>query len=184
MYILNSFWETFSTSQGSNLDFLIWFISLSRWSHSASVIFRSGLLLTYCIFPPISNCSSHMWERKWWNNDSLQPWWGCLSASGVRDIVWIDEIMNTKLNITISRSRANPELLVHKLDVHKISPNTKHLHIFLSRYMNEEKLIFLLQQIFIKNEPSLVFYSHKGEYDIAILWFYCITVFIIIKMQQ
>ena len=32
-----------------------------------------------------------------WNNECLQPWWGCISASGVEDIAQIDGIMNAEI---------------------------------------------------------------------------------------
>ena len=54
--------------------------------------------MTWWDSSPLILYSSHVRRRvgERWNNECLQPWWGCISASGVGDIVRIDGIINAE----------------------------------------------------------------------------------------
>ena len=64
-------------------------VILEKSSQSDTFSWRTGMTGLFS-----SHVSRRVGER--WNNECLQPWWGCISASGVGDIVRIDGITNAE----------------------------------------------------------------------------------------
>ena len=84
---------------------------------------------------------------KRWNDDCLQPWWGCISASGVGNIVLINGIMNAEKYREILMHDAIPSgkgLIGNGLEVFQCHSDSKHT-------ANVNEIIFGGKKLLIKH---------------------------------
>ena len=84
-----------------------------------------------------------------WNNECLQPWWGCISVSGVGDIVQIDGIINAEKYIQVLIHSAIPsgKCLIGNTFIFQCHNDPKHtanaVKSYLERNIADKTLTFM-----------------------------------------
>ena len=95
---LSVFYQLFFSPNMISLALVVCLGSLWYWKIKSFPIrhcWRNGMMGLFSSYPGFfSHVRRRVGER--WNNECLQPWWGCISASAAGDTVWIDGIMNAE----------------------------------------------------------------------------------------